>query len=637
MIENIERKTVPGDTPPKKAGLQVNHVNNADQSIGQDALVASENRYRRLFEAAQDGILILDALSGRIEDVNPYLAQMLGYPAEFFIGRMIWELGLFEDKAMNKKNLKELQHNDYIRYEDIPFRSSDGRRIDVEFVSNVYLVNGERVIQCNIRNISDRKRLEEILRIEKNTLAQTLDSIGDGVISTDAKGNIVLVNRIAENLTGWTRDSAAGKPFAEIVHLINEKTRIGYDKLVRKVMKSMLLIDIEKDTLLISKDGIEHPVEGAASPMLLENGKATGVVLVLKDCTEKRKHQVDIEYFSYHDHLTGLYNRRYYDLMLEHYIGAAYNPLTLMMVDINGLKLTNDAFGHKAGDEVLRKVGNILNRASRSTDLVARVGGDEFICLLPKTDAHQANSIVKKIKAALSKESMDYGVMSLSIGLGFREKGLGELDTMYKNAEDEMYRHKLYESDSMRSQTLEIIKNTLFEKIPSELVHSERVGAICEALAHKMHFDADTVQKMKISGLLHDIGKIGISETILNKTSTLDCAERTEIERHPEIGYRILISVPQFSEVAECILAHHERWDGKGYPKGLRSTEIPLYARIISLADSFEAMRSNRPYRKALSLEKAREEIIRGSGSQFDPVLSQLFLTSLSEIDNLLL
>lgn len=624
------------DSTPKVMDDQSSYSGPSKEEATQGRLIASETRYRRLFEAAQDGILILDALTGRIVDVNPYLVQMLGYPTEHFIGQMLWELGLLEDKEMNRIKLRELQEKDYIRYEDIPLITHNGGRVDVEFISNVYMVNGERVIQCNIRNISDRIRLEETLRIERNILSQTLNSIGDGVVSTDIEGNVVFVNRIAENLTGWTMEAAVGKPIKEIIHLIDESTRNGYQGIVQSVLKGGQLFEIAKNTLLVCKNGIEHPVEGSATPILLETGKTAGVVLVLKDCTERRRNQIDIEYFSFHDHLTGLYNRRYYDKMVEKYKDASYNPLALMMIDIDGLKLTNDAFGHKAGDVMLRKVGDVLNQLSRNGDIVARVGGDEFIFLSPKTDLLKADAIAMNIRTALAIESEDYGLLSVSIGLGHRMDGSDDLDAIYKCAEDEMYRRKLYESKSMRSKTIEIIKNTLFEKIPSEMVHSKRVGAICEAMARKMDLDADSVKSIKISGLMHDIGKIGISETILNKTASLDHEERSEIERHPEIGYRILLSVPQFSEIAECILAHHERWDGKGYPRGLQGEDIPLHARIIALADSFEAMRSDRPYRKAMSLEKAVKEIGDCAGSQFDPALAQLFIASIAEIDHIL-
>jgi putative nucleotidyltransferase with HDIG domain len=161
------------------------------------------------------------------------------------------------------------------------------------------------------------------------------------------------------------------------------------------------------------------------------------------------------------------------------------------------------------------------------------------------------------------------------------------------------------------------------------MIHSRRVGKICEHIALALGFDSDAVSRMRIAGLMHDIGKIGISESILNKPEALNPEECEEMKKHPEIGYRILLSVPEFSEVAESILAHHERWDGKGYPRGLKGDQIPLQARIITVADTFEAMTSDRTYRKAISQEEAIIVLQRIAGTQLDPVIAAVFVESL--------
>jgi putative nucleotidyltransferase with HDIG domain len=166
----------------------------------------------------------------------------------------------------------------------------------------------------------------------------------------------------------------------------------------------------------------------------------------------------------------------------------------------------------------------------------------------------------------------------------------------------------------------------LFEKSQREMIHSRRVGKICENIAYALGFDSDAVSRIRIGGLMHDIGKIGIAENILNKPEALTDEESEEMKKHPEIGYRILLSVPEFSEVAESILAHHERWDGKGYPQGLKGEEIPLQARIITVADTFEAMTSDRSYRKAVSHDEAITELQGIAGTQLDPKITAAFI-----------
>jgi len=178
----------------------------------------------------------------------------------------------------------------------------------------------------------------------------------------------------------------------------------------------------------------------------------------------------------------------------------------------------------------------------------------------------------------------------------------------------------------MRSKAVEMIMSALFEKSNREAQHSQRVSEICEEIAIKMDFDSDDVEQIRMAGLVHDIGKIGINETILNKTEVLDDNEWISMKRHPEAGWRILNTKVEFSEVAQFAFCHHERFDGKGYPKGLKGEEIPIQARIIAVADAYDAMTSERSYRKAISHEEAIEELKRCSGTHFDPAIVAVFV-----------
>jgi|GEM_PF-548356 len=333
-----------------------------------------------------------------------------------------------------------------------------------------------------------------------------------------------------------------------------------------------------------------------------------------------------IEFLSFHDHLTGLHNRRYYDEELERMDQEKCVPLVLAMVDVNGLKLTNDAFGHKIGDQLLERVACILKSACRDDDFVARVGGDEFVLLLPRTDADYADKIIERINHAIAEEKINNVTLSVSIGYAVRQKMTEDINDIFKRAEDDMYKHKLSESMSMRSNTIELIMRTLFEKSNREMLHSKRVSSLCVSIAEEMALNKDEINQLRTAGLMHDIGKIGIDENILNKDSSLQTLEWNEIVRHPEIGYRILSSVNEFSEIAEFILSHHERWDGTGYPRGLKGEKICLQARIIAVADAFDAMTSDRPYRKALNIEEAVLEIEKNAAVQFDPNIAGLFI-----------
>jgi putative nucleotidyltransferase with HDIG domain len=226
---------------------------------------------------------------------------------------------------------------------------------------------------------------------------------------------------------------------------------------------------------------------------------------------------------------------------------------------------------------------------------------------------------------------MDNAILSISIGFAVKNDASDNMREVCKKAEDDMYKHKLFESASVRSKTIDIIMSSLFEKNNREMLHSKKVSEICVTIATKMKLKKDEINLIRIAGLMHDIGKIGISDKILNKVKKLNRDEWREIMRHSEIGYRILSSSNDFSEIADCILEHHEKWNGKGYPKGLKGEEISLAARIITVADSYAAMTSDRTYRQALSEEAAIASLNANAGIQFDPSISKLFVEIVSK------
>jgi diguanylate cyclase (GGDEF)-like protein/PAS domain S-box-containing protein len=353
--------------------------------------------------------------------------------------------------------------------------------------------------------------------------------------------------------------------------------------------------------------------------------------VLVSDITELKRHQENILYLSFHDQLTGLYNRRFFEEELLRLDNARNLPLTIVMGDVNGLKLVNDSFGHAVGDELLIKVSQALRKASRVDDIIARHGGDEFILILPKTDAEETQRIIKRFKYYLSLEQSS--TMDISVSFGAQTKHFIDesIQLIIKKTEDDMYQHKVYESSSMRSKTIDLIMKTLFEKNSREMLHSKRVSEICGALAKKARLNKEEIKKIKLTGLMHDIGKIGINEKILNSTSKLDVDELNEIRKHCEIGSRILGASGEFVEIAEVVLQHHERWDGLGYPRGLKGEKISLNARIIAIADTYDAMVSERAYRHAYSKQQAIDEIQRCSGTQFDPHLVKLFIEMIKE------
>lgn len=484
-----------------------------------------------------------------------------------------------------------------------------------------------------VRDITERKLLEKALHEEKELLKMTLISVGDGVISTDEKGNVRLINEVAENLIGWKQDEAFGRPFEEVFNIINDKTKDKFDSPVNMVFSTGKIIELPEGTVLISKTGKYIPIEDSAAPIKDVNGKITGVVLVFRDATEKKRKQERIEYLSFHDQLTGLYNRRFYDEETARMDTSRNYPLSIIVADVNGLKLANDAFGHLIGDELIRKAAETLKKEFRSDDIIARVGGDEFVILLPKTELSVAEQLLERIKKAEATEKV--GPIKLSISFGCAAKCTLDItmDEIFKSAEDNMYKQKLAESQSIRMKIINDIISSKYDGCEADKKRSKKTSELCGKIGEKLGLSVNDIEELKTAGLLHDIGNVTFDEEILRKPQELSEYESAVMKHHTEAGYQILRSVNEMARVAEYVLAHHERWDGKGYPRGLNGDNIPLQSRIISVADAFYAMTSDRLYRKTLSKEEAINEIKNNAGTQFDPYISEILIKIQEEIN----
>lgn len=498
-------------------------------------------------------------------------------------------------------------------------------QLDRHFNVNVYSPNNMEFATI-FSDITEQVITTEKIMLEREFLKTVLHSLGDGVISTDENGNVDLMNAVAENLTGWRIEEAKGKSFDEVFNIIDEFTRRKCESPVKQVFALGEIIEIGNHTLLIKKNGQEIPIEDSAAPIKNQLGEVLGVVVVFRDYTEKKEKQDKIIYLSYHDQLTELYNRRFFEEELKRLDTQRNLPFTIAMIDVNGLKLTNDAFGHLAGDKLLRRVAKILKSQCRSDDIIARIGGDEFVILLPGTSYEEAGKLISRIYDSVEKTQVEQMVISVSIGWETKENSEDTIRETFIKAEEHMYRNKLTESQSMRNETIKAILRTVNEKSEREKIHAERVSEISKTIGKMMGLSQEIIKEIEIAGLMHDIGKIAIDDNILNKETALTDEEYMEMKRHTESSYHILKSVDAYTKLADYVLSHHERWDGKGYPRGIKSEEIPLVSRIIAVADAFEAMTAKRPYRDEMPIEKVLVEIKTKAGTQFDPNIANIFV-----------
>jgi diguanylate cyclase (GGDEF)-like protein/PAS domain S-box-containing protein len=458
------------------------------------------------------------------------------------------------------------------------------------------------------------------IEIENNQLTERLqkykilaENANDAILFVNKEGHILEVNDAAIKIYGYTFEEFTKLTVFDLRHIERHQKIIDQ-------MEDADASGIIFETMHYLKDGTSIPVEVSSRGSTI--GDKRILLSIVRNISDRKKAEKEILYLSYHDQLTGLYNRRFYEAELRRLNIEEKIPLALIIADVNGLKLINDAFGHKAGDTLLQRIANILKIECLPNGIVSRIGGDEFVILLSNTNEISTEKIIKNIKTAINDEKSDTVILSISIGAAVKKNKFEDIDEIFKKAEEDMYKNKLIESPAMRKNTIDLIMDSLHKKSKIEAVHSKKVSGICKLIGKALNFDNEQLEQIGLAGLMHDIGKISISKELLNNPKPLNEEELQEFNRHSEVGYQILRAVNEFMSIANYVLEHHERWDGKGYPKGLKGEEISIEGRILAVADAYVYMTSN----KNLSEEAAVNELKKYSGSQFDPEIVQVLL-----------
>lgn len=354
--------------------------------------------------------------------------------------------------------------------------------------------------------------------------------------------------------------------------------------------------------------------------------RASELVIIKKNMIKK---DIQIQNMQYRSELPGLFSRKYFVEALIKYDIEENLPISIIMGDINGLAIIDDSLGQSTVDDILSKIFLVLKKISRKNDVVIGFSNGEFALILPKTNELKANEVVSKLKSLKEK----VGFIDVSISCNTKTKFNKEIDLneIVKEAVEELNKNRTTQKVSHENNTTNLIMEMLFEKNHREMLHSTRVSTLCEKLAKKLGFDKGMVDRIRKTGMLHDIGKIGIDEDILNKNDKLSDKEWIEIKKHPVIGYRILNASEEFKVHAKDVLQHHERIDGKGYPNTIKGDEISITAKIISIADTYDALISERTYKTPMNKEDALIEIKRCSNTQFDEEIVKVFIEMINE------
>jgi diguanylate cyclase (GGDEF)-like protein/PAS domain S-box-containing protein len=536
--------------------------------------------------------------------------------AEAFLSKPIDETEIIAQiKAMKKiKTLNYQKKNEAVRLAELVKKKT--QQLRQEHAKTLELLDALKIENENIR------KKEQELQLAKEYFEQVFNTSPEAAyVKRLGDGVLVDVNEGFENMYGFTKSEVIGKSVKELRLYKSGKEQYAVKQVVlnKGFCKDMEISVRRKDESILT---------GLLSARKITKNNIELMSVNIKDITERKKMEMLLEHNSIHDYLTGTYNRRYFEARLKQLNTKKYFPVSVITADINGLKVINDAFGQQEGDKLIKKTAKIVFSQSRENDILCRVGGDEFILLMPNTDGKTALKVLNGIQSSSEKENKKTKLFDISIALGFSTKqNLDQtFDDVISVAEKYMYQRKVLERKSVHNAVIASIKATLNEKNEETEEHCERLIELSKIMADKMNLSQREKDELELIASLHDLGKIGIDERILNKPGKLTEEEWYEMKKHPEIGYRIALSSPELAPIAEYILHHHERWDGKGYPQKLSGEEIPYLSRLIAVMDAYDAMTQDRPYRKRMSEAEALQEIKDNEALQFDPKIAEAFI-----------
>lgn len=463
----------------------------------------------------------------------------------------------------------------------------------------------------------------KIVADSEKQLKLVLEGASAGFWDWDLESNVLDTNEKFLSILGYSREELP-RNSSVWKKLIHEEDFEYCNNIFYNNLWSALEINILEQRMLSKSGEYRWILNQFKVVEYNKSGKPKRVTGIVTDISEKKRYEEELRYLTYYDKLTGTFNRGYYEFILGKIDKIGRLPISIIMGDLNGLKITNDMFGHEEGDKLLKVAAEILKKVCGSNAIVSRYGGDEFVVVLENVNEEEVDKICVSIKSQCEKKKI--GLIYVNIALGYSSKTNMDQDIneVIKEAEEMMYRNKLLEDRSARNSIISSLRQTLAEKSNETEEHVERMYNLCVKISDILNLSTNEANELYLLAKLHDIGKIGIDDKILNKPGKLTEEEWDIMKTHSEIGYRIASSTPDLRHIAYKILTHHERYDGTGYPKGLKGEDIPLLSRVLAIVDAFDVMTHDRPYKKAMTIEDAIKELKKCSGTQFDPNLVEI-------------
>ncbi|MGE5392076.1 MAG: PAS domain S-box protein [Deltaproteobacteria bacterium] len=595
-------------------------VDITEQKQAEAALRLSEKKFSSAFHSNPDPTTITTLSEGYYVDVNDAWEEQTGFNRREAVGRTGNELGVWVTQEERSCMIEMIREQGALRNYKTRFNTRSGGIRDYIVSAEIFNMGDTRHLLCVHKDVTDTIRAQEALRLSEERFSKAFNaSPATMSITIMEDGRYIDVNDSFCSVIGYSRGEILGRTSSEMGFWVDANQR---QQVVSALLAKLPVRDVE---IVFRRNGGEKR-QGSYSAELLEINGQKCLLSIVTDITERKQTEAEIKYLSFYDKLTGLYNRAFFEEEMKRLDTPRELPLSLIMGDVNGLKLVNDALGHHHGDNLLITAAETLKKYCRREDVVARWGGDEFIVLLPGCDYDAAYKVFNRIKKACKRIDTLPFQTSMSLGLACKNHPDQNIREIIKEAEDKMYRNKLLETRSARSRFIMSLEETLWTRSHETREHCQRMQETAEKIGHAVGLPDSEMDNLLLLAALHDIGKIAIPNNILEKTGQLTPDEWETIKKHPEIGYRIGLSSPEMAPIAEAILHHHERWDGKGYPLGLKGVNIPLLSRIVAIADTYDVMVYGRPYQTPASQYEVRTELEKCAGSQFDPELVQIAL-----------
>ena len=599
-----------------------------DRKQAEEALRESEKKFKDLVEKSNVGVYLIQ------DRVNKYLnarcAEIHGYSVEEMINKIGPKDTTFpEDWSAIEENIRKRMSGEVeLLHHEFRIITKNQEIKNVEIFGSRTIYQGRPAVIGTMLDITERKRAEEKLRESEERFRQLAENIREVFyIYEEDTNQLCYISPAYKEIWGCPPSQSLYQEPKSLLDAVHPEDK---DRVKRSLGKRNQE-EVEEVYRIVRPDGSIRWIKDRSFPVYDSSGKIRRIVGIAADITDHKMGEEKLKYLSLHDSLTGLYNRIYFEEEINRIEKARYDTVGVVSCDVDGLKLVNDTLGHDQGDKLLVAAARVIRESFRDGDLVARIGGDEFSVILPNTTESAVENACQRIQEAVANHNALHPELPLSISIGFAVSNgvYRNIKDLFKDADNNMYLKKLYYTQNVRSTIVNTLINTLKTRDLTTERHVTRLEKLLVDMASLIGLPESTTSDLSLLAKFHDIGKVGVSDSILFKKGPLTSEEWIEVKRHCEIGYRIALSASDLIPVADWILKHHEWWNGDGYPLGIKGEEIPIECRILAITEAYEAMTSVRPYRRAFSHGEAVAELLRHSGTQFDPELLEKFVQML--------